>query len=289
MCNQSMKSIVLLLIGLVASFSSHAVTGNPVEWSARTNMDSGTHGHVTLTAHIEDGWHLYATELPDGGPNPTSFSFETTPGIRLNGGVTTQSIETEGVDMIFHLKLKWWEGDVSFVQYFEIVNDRPNSIDVNITYQASNGTTCIAPTTQSFVLSVEPINALSGATESNEETAAASDRKHVAESGSEDGSNNSRLTDDSNNTENAISLAAMKDAIATSGIVSSVVAALLLVMGLFLLGAVKLRYSSRSEGVSVKRLFAGTLFVILAFYVLGMSADRCGRQVSDNERIENVK
>jgi hypothetical protein len=29
---------------------------------------------ILIKAKIEEGWHLYTTKLPDGGPLPTSFT-----------------------------------------------------------------------------------------------------------------------------------------------------------------------------------------------------------------------
>jgi hypothetical protein len=36
-----------------------------------------------MTAAIEDKWHLYAMDLPEGGPIATSFTFETPTAILL--------------------------------------------------------------------------------------------------------------------------------------------------------------------------------------------------------------
>ncbi|MDE7386205.1 MAG: thioredoxin family protein [Muribaculaceae bacterium] len=149
-----MKRLLSLLLSLVVITAVSAQIIEPIQWNAKTVMDSETTGHVELSATIEDGWHLYNLTLPDGGPNPTVISFETTPGIKLIGDITPSIAPTVSVDMIFHLELGWWDKDVNFTQNFEVVEPGNNSIEVNVSFQACNGSSCIAPSRLSFKLAV---------------------------------------------------------------------------------------------------------------------------------------
>ncbi|MDE7473414.1 MAG: thioredoxin family protein [Muribaculaceae bacterium] len=149
-----MKRLLSLILSFVVITAVNAQIIEPIQWNATTVMDSETTGHVELSATIEDGWHLYNLTLPDGGPNPTQISFETTPGIKLVGDITPSIAPTVSVDMIFHLELGWWDRDVNFTQNFEVVEPGSNSIEANVSFQACNGSSCIAPSRQSFKLAV---------------------------------------------------------------------------------------------------------------------------------------
>lgn len=153
-----MKRIVTLAISLIVMIGAAAQMVQPIQWSAAVSMDGDDTGHVTLTASVDDGWHLYALSLPDGGPNPTVIKFETTPGIKLDGDITPSVAPTESVDMIFHLKLGWWDRDVKFTQPFKVVATGDNEIIANVSYQACNGSSCIAPSRESFTLKVKGNN-----------------------------------------------------------------------------------------------------------------------------------
>ena len=81
---------------------------NPVTWTTSVEMTSNTEGVVNYTASIEEGWHLYSTSLPDGGPNPTSVTYDLLEGVELVGELTPSRPAPETIDMVFHLKLGWW-------------------------------------------------------------------------------------------------------------------------------------------------------------------------------------
>lgn len=155
-----MKKISLffaLLVLTVAAATAQIV--NPIAWASSIKMTSENEGVITFNATIEKGWHLYGTNLPDGGPRPTAFKFENIEGAELIGEITPSVAPKEVVDMVFHLKLSWWESDVAFTQQFKLTNGSKGCrIEGNISYQACNDNTCVPPTR-------EPFNLTSGSVE----------------------------------------------------------------------------------------------------------------------------
>lgn len=174
-----MKRFITLLFSAVVFMAASAQIVEPIVWDANMTMDSDTEGHVTLSASVEDGWHLYALTLPDDGPNPTRITFETTPGIKLVGEIEPSVPATVSVDMIFHLELGWWDKDVSFVQKFEVVDGTSNRIDAAVSFQACNGSSCIAPSRETFSFKVQSAAAVD---ESVEEVVATSPAVNVGNS-----------------------------------------------------------------------------------------------------------
>ena len=77
-----MRYIRLMIVAVVA-FVAMAVKGeivHPVQWSSSITMTSATEGYVEFDANISKGWHMYALQLPEGGPRPTTFVFTTVEG-----------------------------------------------------------------------------------------------------------------------------------------------------------------------------------------------------------------
>lgn len=150
-----MKRGLILLVSILSVLLACAQMVDPIQWNAKVSVDDDQHaGKVVLSANVESGWHLYALSLPEGGPNPTIIKFETTPGIKLNGELQPSASATVAVDMIFHLELGWWDKDVTFTQNFDVVEPGDNKINVSISYQACNGSSCIAPSSTDFQLAV---------------------------------------------------------------------------------------------------------------------------------------
>lgn len=149
-----------IIISLLIAFSAFCPTVcgqmlNPIKWTVESTMDSSDEGRVIFKASIESGWHLYGLELPDGGPRPTVFDFETLEGVELVGGIEPSVAAKETVDMVFHLKLGWWDSDVDFVQSFKVVGEKGYKIAGTISFQGCNDESCIPPSKEPFEIKSE--------------------------------------------------------------------------------------------------------------------------------------
>lgn len=147
-----MKRYLLAIIATLAVISGiHAQILKPVTWSSSVEMNDERNGRLIFKASIDDGWHLYGIDLPDGGPNPTTFTFDKVEGMTLNGDITPSRKPHEQVDMVFHLKLNWWEDKVDFYQNFTL--NEPNGaylVEASVRFQGCNDGSCIPPSTETF-------------------------------------------------------------------------------------------------------------------------------------------
>lgn len=147
-----MKRYLLAIIATLAVISGiQAQILKPVTWSSSVEMNDERNGRLIFKANIDEGWHLYGIDLPEGGPNPTTFTFDKVEGMTLNGDITPSRKPHEQVDMVFHLKLNWWEDKVDFYQDFTL--NEPNGaylVEASVRYQGCNDGSCIPPSTESF-------------------------------------------------------------------------------------------------------------------------------------------
>ncbi len=147
-----MKRYLLAIIATIAVISGiHAQILKPVTWSSSVEMNDERNGRLIFKASIDEGWHLYGIDLPDGGPNPTTFTFDKVEGMTLNGDITPSRKPHEQVDMVFHLKLNWWEDKVDFYQDFTL--NEPNGaylVEASVRFQGCNDGSCIPPSTETF-------------------------------------------------------------------------------------------------------------------------------------------
>lgn len=150
-----MKHIYLFFIAIAALLnqSLNAQIVQPVQWSSQIQMTSDTEGYVEFNAAISKGWHMYALQLPEGGPRPTSFVFSDVSGVEFTDEITPSRAPIEKVDMIFHLRLGWWDADVSFRRNFKLTDTSGCKIEGYVEYQGCNDQSCIPPTKEPFSLS----------------------------------------------------------------------------------------------------------------------------------------
>ena len=145
---QRLYAIILSL--MLFAFGANAQMLEPIVWSSSIKMTSNNEGVMTFKASIDDGWHLYSFDLPENGPNATKISFEKTSGIELLGEIVPSRQPIDTVDLVFNIRVGWWDADVEFSQKFKVIDEGKYDISGEIYFQACNGETCIAPTTETF-------------------------------------------------------------------------------------------------------------------------------------------
>ena len=142
-----MRKLFLTLFLTIAT-TLFAQMDNPVIISSSMNVD-GSEAVITFKASIEDGWHLYSTDLPDGGPTSATINFETLEGAEPTGKFTAGNGEIEKEDPIFEMKVKYFEGNGTFTQKLKLLGGKYN-IKGYLRYGACNDENCLPPTTYEF-------------------------------------------------------------------------------------------------------------------------------------------
>ena len=143
------KFLGLLIVGMLFCMSSYSQIIEPVKWKVSMQGESNEK-EIIFHAYIEDGWHLYATDIPSGGPIPTSFSFDEISNVSLKGDVTPSKRPHEEYSALFDMKLGWYNSTIDFKQTIFIENPDSFKITGYITYQACNDVTCLPPTKHEF-------------------------------------------------------------------------------------------------------------------------------------------
>ena len=141
----------ILLSALASTLSAQML--NPIKWTVSAEMTSSSEGVINYTASIEQGWHLYGTSLPDGGPKATAVSYIRLEGMELIGDLTPSQAPVEKMDLTFNLNLNWWEQDVTLSQRFRLKDgSKGYAVEGEITFQGCNDGSCIPPTREPFEL-----------------------------------------------------------------------------------------------------------------------------------------
>ena len=116
---------------------------NPVKWDWKADRTSATEATLIITAKCDAGWHIYAQNVPDGGPIPTTFDYKELNNVKLNGKTSEPKGHTE-MDKAFGIVVTSFEGDVVFKQKIKITTD-PASIGGEIGFMVCNDERCLPP------------------------------------------------------------------------------------------------------------------------------------------------
>lgn len=133
---------------VIGASSAFAQIFDPVKWKSAIKMTDATNGVVTFTATVDAGWHVYCTQLPAGGPEPTSVHWNNQ-GVKLVGGLTPSKAAHKQHDETFDMDLSWWTGSVTLSQKFT-VTAKEYKIEGSIRYMACDDENCTPPKSESF-------------------------------------------------------------------------------------------------------------------------------------------
>jgi len=143
-----MKKTTILISILFVSVS--ALCQNPVHWSFSAKKIKEGCYEVHLTATVDPPWHTYSQTTPDGGPLPTKISFSKNPLITPAGKTAEKGKLVTEHDKVFEVDVKYFDGDVDFVQVFNVKGNAHTAVNGRIEYMACKDQQCLSPQTIPF-------------------------------------------------------------------------------------------------------------------------------------------
>ena len=124
----------------------------PVKFKTEWITISDTEAEIVFTGEVEDGWHIYSTDLPEGGPISATFNVDKIEGAEVVGKLMPRGTEIDKMDPIFQMQVPYFAGTATFVQKIKIVDENYN-VTGYLEYGACNDENCLPPTSVDFSFS----------------------------------------------------------------------------------------------------------------------------------------
>ena len=121
----------------------------PIKFKTELKQNSDTEAEIIFNATIDKGWHVYSTELGDGGPISATFNIDKIEGVEIVGKLTPSGNEINEMDPIFGMKVRYFKDKATFTQKIKIT-DSNYSIKGYLEYGACNDENCLPPTSVDF-------------------------------------------------------------------------------------------------------------------------------------------
>ena len=145
------KLISSLLLSFVVCVLQAQIK-DPVKFKTEFNTLSDTEAEIVFTAAIDKGWHVYSTELGDGGPISATFNVDKTSGIELLGKLKPVGKEVATFDKLFEMKVRYFENTAKFIQRVKLTGGA-YEIEGYLEYGACDDESCLPPTEVPFKFS----------------------------------------------------------------------------------------------------------------------------------------
>ncbi len=155
-----MKKFSIVILILLSSISVYSQILTPVTWDSEVKEVDGDTITLLMHASIEENWHLYTQNIPDGGPIPTTFTFDNPNNDFELVGETIESESHTSFDKIFEMDLGYFDITATFTQKIRLLNKDISAINVLVDFQSCDDEKCIFESAKmSFHLSNEKPNA----------------------------------------------------------------------------------------------------------------------------------
>ena len=142
-------SCLWMILGLTNVF---AQIQDPVQFKTELKTISDKEIQIVFTGSIDAGWHVYSTDLPEGGPISATFNTDKMEGLELDGKLMPEGKQIEAFDKVFDMKLRYFEEKAVFVQKLKITS--PNYfVEGYLQYGSCNDENCLPPTNIEFSFS----------------------------------------------------------------------------------------------------------------------------------------
>lgn len=137
-----MKKFALLIFVTLCAFNASAQFGgyDPVSMEESFTV-KGSEGIIRFEASIDDGFHLYSTDIPKGGPMSTNIKFHVLEGAELVGTITPGEGAKQEYDDMFEMNVAYFDGEAVFTQKLKMLGGAYR-IEGTVSYQSCGKGQC---------------------------------------------------------------------------------------------------------------------------------------------------
>lgn len=153
------KSALLLTIILSITLSLSGQIFDPVSWSFSYEEKGDGQYELVFKASIEEGSHLYAIDIPTGGPIATSFTFEASESFSLDGELRSMSEGEDVFDTAFEMDISYYSDEAEFRQTV-LSESEAFSVKGYVTFMACDDERCSPPQDIDFDIAISTQDAV---------------------------------------------------------------------------------------------------------------------------------
>lgn len=140
-----MKAIILIGLSLLTSGIAMAQSTRQVKWAWSAKKIADRTYEVHMTATIGGDFHLYAQDAGGEGPIATSFTFNKSPLLILNGPVKENGKLVQKYEEAWKHNVRYYERTVDFVQVVKLKSNVKTSLAGKVEFMVCNDHECLPP------------------------------------------------------------------------------------------------------------------------------------------------
>ena len=143
------RLLFIFLLTVILPISICGQIMDPVRFSSQLKMLEGDEAEIVFSGTIDNGWHVYSTDIGDGGPVSATFHAVKMEGVEPIGSLKPQGKVIKQYDKMFGMELRFFEHKAVFVQKVRFTKSH-YVIDCYLEYGACSDEMCLPPSQVEF-------------------------------------------------------------------------------------------------------------------------------------------
>ena len=136
--------LLLSILTMMSALVLHAQMIDPVHFTSELKTGKGAEAEIVFHATIDNGWHVYSTDIGKDGPIEATFNIVKMDGAELVGKLEPRGNVIRKMDKLFGMELKYFENEATFVQKIKFTKPQYD-IDCYLEYGACSDVSCLPP------------------------------------------------------------------------------------------------------------------------------------------------
>lgn len=151
-----MKKISLVIIVVLTTITAAvAQIKTPVKWEVGSKKINNTEAVIFVKATIQNGWHIYGQNVPNGGPISTTFTFKPSKDFTLNGGTIPNVKAKSKYEDVFKMNVPYFTQQVVFQQKIKLNSTKATTLSGVVEFMACDKTECLPPDEYNFSVTIK--------------------------------------------------------------------------------------------------------------------------------------
>ena len=151
--------LLLSALLLLPAIGLEAQKPDPVAWETSVESMGEDVYLLRIEARIEAPWHIYDTGPYEGGPNPTTISFESNPDAELIGGITEPAPPRRVRDELFGMEIGTYASKAVFTQRVRLKKTGDITLKATVEWMACDEGSCLPPEERTLTFTIRGASA----------------------------------------------------------------------------------------------------------------------------------
>lgn len=153
-----MKHTLLSLFLVAGVICANAQLQSHAKWNFAIEKISDKQLQLVLTTTLDSGWHIYSSQMEDGGPQKTIVNVAPGKSLKVAEQTTEFGKLIEKYDSSFNITLRYYPHQAAFKRVIDITDTSAFTLKGNVSYMLCTDEVCLPPDEKEFTINVPAIS-----------------------------------------------------------------------------------------------------------------------------------